>query len=139
MLPMLLVSIVAVAVVMVLLVLSTRWAMQYVLDYIAIRQRAAQCIVEEGRVPEEWARPYRRRLDSLQRKGGSPAEAERIGQRAQARFLRQLDDLTRYFERARCFDTEETRRLVLRSLEERRDQWAAAAWQDLLGHPAPAA
>lgn len=125
--------VVAIAGFMTIFGLSMRWAVRSVTNYAENRQRATQCIVEEGRVPDDWVRPFLQRIEAAQRKGCSPAELEGVGRKAQARFLHQLDNLMRGYIHGGSFDSEQTRRILLESLRERRQEWARAQWRALLG------
>lgn len=124
--------IIAIAGFMTIFGLTMRWAVRYVTQYVEEHQRAAQCIVE-GRVPDDWAKPFLQRIEAMQAEGRSSAALERLGQRAQANLLRRLDSLTRYYERGGSFDSPQTRWLLLEALRERRTEWAAADWRSLLG------
>ncbi len=125
--------VVAIAGFMTIFGISMRWAVRFVTRYIENRQRSTQCIVEEGRVPDNWARPFLRDIQAAQCRGSLPAEMERIGRRAQAHFLHELDSLVRDYIRGGGFDSEQTRDILLESLRERRAEWAAEQWQALLG------
>lgn len=108
------------------------WASRYMTRWVESRCQAAEVIVDQGRVPEAWALPLRRRIEAMRRRGRSARAVERAGRRAQARLVRELDALTRYLEQGARFDSEDTRRHVLQSLRERRRDWVAGSWQSLL-------
>jgi hypothetical protein len=76
--------------------------------------------------------PFHERIEAIRRKGGSEDKIERVGQQARRRFLRDLDDIIKFFQERNVTDGEETRRFLLASLKEQRDRVATAAWQDLL-------
>jgi len=89
-------------------------------------------IVNEGKLPETWVQPFRERIEAIRREGGSRSKIERVGQKARQRFLRDMDDMIKFFQERNVTDGEGTRQFLLNSLREQRDRVAAAAWQDLL-------
>lgn len=122
----------AVAVAFLVLRLITRWAAFSITRQVESKLRAADHIVNEGHVPEQWIRLHRERLDPIRHEGEGADVMERLGHRAQEHCLRQLDGLIRFFRRESFFDSPETRDTMLHLLRETRDQWAAEGWQALV-------
>lgn len=58
---------------------------------------------------------------------------EQIGRGALKHCLRQIDALIRFFREESYFDTPETRAILLRCLQETRNQWATEGWRTLMG------
>lgn len=77
------------------------------------RHSAAEEIVSSGRVPAAW------------RGDAAPPYAEE----AAREYLKRLDRLTRSFERAPVFDSEETRKVLLADLRAVRARWARGEWE----------
>jgi hypothetical protein len=96
--------------------------------YIESRFRAAECIVNEGRVPEAWVRTFYRRVDAIRRRGGTADSMEQEGQRLRKRCLRELDSLTRFFQGGTFVDSPATRDILIQSLQDERSRWAAEEW-----------
>jgi oligopeptide/dipeptide ABC transporter ATP-binding protein len=91
-----------------------------------------RCVLYEHYPPKAWLRPYHKRMDAIRRKEGS-ADMEQIGRGALKHCLRQIDALIRFFREASYFDTPETRAILLRCLQETRNQWATEGWRTLMG------
>ena len=115
-----------------LAVLGVRWALERVERSIVDKYRAAECVVNEGRVPEAWTGGYRERIAKLRAAGASRDDLEEVGRRAQEHCLRELDALVRVFQTSRAVDSEDTRRVLLDALQQRRDQWATESWEALI-------
>ena len=94
--------------------------------------RAAEAIVNDERVPEAWAAPYRRQIETLRRTVGAEAEIERAGRRGHKDCLRRLDQLAHYFEKSALVDSAESRHVLLKGLQRQRARWVAGGWQYVL-------
>lgn len=81
------------------------------------RHKAAEHIIETGRLPASWQSECAKKSD------------------AKACALGRIDDLVKYFERAPVFDTEETRRELLSDLEHARETWESLSWEELTREP----
>ena len=100
----------------------------------AIEPTAGQVLFRlDGQAPEDWAYPFRRHIEALRGKGAPASRLDQAGEKAKARLLRDLDSLIRYYEHGGSFDSEQTRRLFLESLRERRQEWGVTEWRSLLG------
>jgi hypothetical protein len=121
-----------IAAVTFLIKLIIRWAALKVSRQMESRHRAAEAIINQGRVPEAWIGPFRDRIDAIRSNGGTNDDVERIGRRAQKLCLREIDSLIGFFEKGGFVDGSQTRRTLLESLRERRDAWAAGEWPVLM-------
>jgi len=127
-----LISAVGIAVCVLLIKLMADWGERYFTRTLHSTLSDTEHIINEGKLPEAWMQPFRERIEAIRRKGGSESKIERVSQKARQRFLRNLDDMIKFFQERNVTDGEETRQLLLASLKEQRDRVAAAAWQDLL-------
>ena len=119
--------------------LGTRWAVDWMQRRLLEKQRAADCIINDGQVPEPWIGRFRLRFAEARQAGSSSGELEEVGRRAQQHCLKQLDGLMRHYRTTSLVEDEETRRILLEALQERRDQWASGGWEALLvEQPGPA-
>jgi hypothetical protein len=89
-------------------------------------------IANEEKLPEAWLQPFRERIDAMQRKGKSEDTMRRVGRRARQRCLLKLDNLIKFFQKRAVTDSEQTRQLMLTSLQQQRDWVVNATWQELL-------
>ena len=114
------------------------------------RHRAAEVIVNTGNPPKQWTEPWIRRMEVAQRKApsgqGTPAgQGTPSGQgaaaprrtadlkgRAKEKILYELDALTHYFKNAPCFDSAETKELLLSKLADARTNWEARDWDTMV-------
>jgi hypothetical protein len=127
-----LISAVGIAVCVLLIKLMADWGERYFTRALSSTLNDTEHIVNEGKLPETWVQPFRERIEIIRRKGGTESQTERVGQKARQRFLRDLDDMIKFFQERNVTDGEETRQFLLASLKEQQDRVAAAAWQDLL-------
>ena len=101
--------------------------------YIESRFRAAECIVNEGRVPEAWVRSFHRHVDAVRRRGGTADEMAQASRRARKRCLRELDSLMRFFQGVTFVDSLATRDVLIQALQRERNRWAAEEWYPPMG------
>ena len=121
---------VCIGLVIFLLKLTTYRVVSRVTQQVESGFRAADEIVNQKRVPEIWLRPFRQRIDEIRHSGRSD-DIEHVSRRAYKHCLRQLDSLIRFFQDGDFFDSPETRAMVLESLREQREKWAAEDWKAL--------
>ena len=91
--------------------------------------RAAESIVNDERVPEAWAAPYRQQIETLRQSVGTEAEIERVARRGHQDCLRRLDRLMQYFEKSNLLDSAESRHVLLTGLQRQRERWVDGGWQ----------
>ena len=115
-----------------LIKLMANWSEGWFVHSITSLLDDAGCIVNEGKLPEAWVQPFRKRIETIRRKGGSESKMERVGHQARQRCLRKLDGMIKFFRERNVTDGEDTREFLLTSLQQRRAWVATAPWQDLL-------
>ena len=94
--------------------------------------RAAESIVNDERVPDAWAAPYRQQIETLRRTVGSEAEIEEAARRGHQDCLRRLDRLVQFFEKSNLVDSAESRHVLLKGLQRQRERWVAGGWQSVI-------
>ena len=92
----------------------SRTAIRRTVEY---RHRDSEVIVESGLVPPWWQRSLIVRL-------GSPRLAKRYA-------LRRISRLVKYFKHTPLTDTEDTRAIVVGSLQDVRSQWRERSWEEI--------
>ena len=128
----------AIAVSVLMIKLMADWGERIFVRVIGSKLSDAEQIVNEGKLPEAWVRPFRERIEAIQDKDGAESKMQRVGHQARQRCLRNLDAMIKFFQERNVTDGEATRRFLLGSLKEQRDRVAAATWQDLLAPQASA-
>jgi len=93
------------------------------------RLHALQEIVE-GRVPDVWLKPFRRRTAALRRKGASEAQFTRLAKRIQKRCLRHLEEMTQYTSKINFTDSELTQKEIVGLLQTYRQTWTTKDWRE---------
>jgi hypothetical protein len=97
---------------------TTRTVGNRVGRFVNARHHAAESILDNSQVPEDW-------VEEAISKGKSAERARRF-------LLKRLSALRRYFERSPLVDGEDTRRILLDALDEARDIWAQTSADELL-------
>ena len=118
----------ALALAMVVVGLLGRWALNSVQGNIARNLRAAETIVNDQRIPEDWLAPYRRRVAKARRHASSDAGLSKVGLEIQQECLRRLDKLAEVFKEGSFVDGDDARDLLMAQLRAARRRWAGAPW-----------
>jgi len=92
------------------------------------RLHALQDIVE-GRIPDVWLKPFRRRAEVLRRNAASEAQFIRLAKRIQKRCLHHLDEMTRYTTSVNFTDSELTQKEIVALLQRYQKIWATKDWR----------
>ena len=85
--------------------------------------------ITEGKVPDVWLKPFRRRAATLRKKAAGDAQFKRLGQRIQKLCLRNLDEMTRYVTSVNMTDSETTHREVIALLKAYQRAWTTKDWR----------
>jgi hypothetical protein len=101
---------------------TTRVIGTRVSQFVNARHKAAEAILEDGRVPADWAREARSRQHR-------PKAARR-------HLQRRLKALHKYFQNSPLVDGEDTRRVLLAALEDASEKWEEAPLERLLSSEA---
>lgn len=119
-------------VVLLLVRIVNRWAAYQIRRSVDNSFSAADYITDQKRVPVVWRAPYEKRIREARRQGASEAQLARLGEQAKQHFDRNIASVITFFEKEGFTDNPDTRRLLLRTLQEQRESWAREEWQALL-------
>ncbi|MGC9468976.1 MAG: hypothetical protein ACP5HS_10330 [Anaerolineae bacterium] len=110
-----------------------RWLSDYMRRHISGQLDALDQIVNEEQVPDPWLRPFRRRAARLRKSGADEAKLETLKEKARKRSLARMEGLQRYVRETGVTDSEETKRFILKSLEEQETRWRDHdTWDELV-------
>ncbi len=115
-----------------LFTLGMRRSASRALERLGRKHQAADTVVNEGRVPEWWIERDRRRLENARRNGASAENVEKLGERAHKHAMKEFSRLERYLRKTTLVEDEESRALILESMEKRRSEWEVAGWREIL-------
>ncbi len=115
-------------------VLVTRLSERFVTG----RFRAAQSILEEGRIPEAWRKRIHARVFHGFAARLGLQDRDRMENRAKRMLLGMLEALITYFGSSPFFDDPDTRKLFLEKLAAVRDSWRQKSWKEIATPYAPA-
>lgn len=93
------------------------------------RLHALQEIVE-GRIPDVWLKPFRRRTAALRRNAAGEARFARLGKRIQKRCLHHLEEMTQYTSKINFTDSELTQKEIVALLKTYQRTWPAKDWRE---------
>lgn len=127
--PFLIILIVFVVVLTVGMYGFTKLASKMVTRAIQDRLHALQKVVE-GKIPDVWLKPFRRRVAALRRSAASEARFARLGERIRQHCLRNLDEMTRYVTNTNLADSETTHKEILANLKMLQQTWPDKHWRD---------
>ena len=112
-----------------LFMLIARYATRLIAGAVEGRMRAAETIVNAGRIPEAWIAPYQKKRNTLQ---ADPDALAQLGRQARADCLKKLDDLLHFFENDRITDSMESRLVLQKALQQARSSWQKASGEFFL-------
>jgi hypothetical protein len=115
-----------------LFMILARYATRSIAGVVELRMRAAECIVNDERIPPDWLAAYKARRDGFIAKGAGPEELEKLGLKAQKDCLKKINDLLRYYEDDRTVDSTESRMVLLNALQKQKKIWEDAGWEYFL-------
>ena len=93
------------------------------------RLRALEQITN-GQIPDDWLRPFQRRVVKLRQASANEAQFARLGKRIQQQCVRRLDEMTRYTTNINFADGETTRRNIIETLKTQQQTWPTKGWSD---------
>jgi hypothetical protein len=99
------------------------------------RFRAADEIINQDRVPEDWIKEHHRKIQQAESKGRGEAEIERLGRRAKNDVIKRIKRLRKFLDSGNYYDSLKTKEMVLETLYEQEQRWSEDHWQDLLAMP----
>lgn len=88
---------------------------------IGSKHRAAQHIVETGRIPPQW-------LEAKARAAGATTDVQDVARRA---AIEKLDALIAHFTTSPLVEDEETRQLLLGQLNQAHTAWRERPWHEI--------
>ena len=120
--------------ILILLVIHwmTGWATRKVTREIAAKIRAAEVLVDQHQLPEEWLVSYRAKLSRLPARGAGDRPIAQVANAARKDCLRRIDGLIRFFERGTLFDGPRTRDSVVAALQSERRRLENEDWHEIL-------
>jgi len=94
-----------------------------VVRQVTAKHKAAEEIVNEGRVPRAWASKTRREI-FLKRSNSKTQD------KTKKKMLKRLDNLIQYFRSSPLVKNEETRAILLDKLRQTRTSWEKEKWEE---------
>ncbi|HOT91329.1 MAG TPA: hypothetical protein PLJ78_12525 [Anaerolineae bacterium] len=104
-------------------------ASKLVTHAIQIRLKAVEQITA-GRVPDDWLRPFQRRVATLRQTAAEEARFSRLSKHIQRRCLRNLDEMIRFTTRINYTDSAATQKELIGILNTYQEAWAARDWRE---------
>lgn len=106
--------------------LSTYWR-RMIDGSITAHFRAAECIAEDQRLPDEWVAEIKRKLE-----GRSINPFKRTHPTGIDLALEKLDETTKFFMEGSFYADDEAKQLLLSELAKARRRWAQMTWDELI-------
>ncbi len=105
---------------------------KFVGKYVEEKHRAAETIINTGKVPKSWTYKLEGRIASLERASEEPAKIYEIQKKAKSSYLKRLDRLIKHFKESPLIEDKETREMLLGELREVRNLWEESSWQEIV-------
>lgn len=96
------------------------------------KHKAAEIIINTGKVPEEWSNKLEKRFSSASKAAKNPAKVSRIQEQAKEAALKRLDHLIDYFKASSLVKDKETRGILLDQLQRARRVWKEKEWNEII-------
>jgi hypothetical protein len=110
----------------------TDWGARTVTRDFEAKIRAAESLINEHRVPDEWLDPYRDRLTALQTRNASLQQQERLIASARKACLERTTQLIKVFERGAFVGSQRTSHELVSALQVQRKRLENEDWHTLL-------
>ena len=100
--------------------------------YVEERHRAAETIINTGKVPRSWSYKLEGKIASLERAEEEPAKIYKIQEKGKSYCLNRLDHLIDHFKTSPLVEDDKTREVLLGELQEVRNLWEGSSWQEIV-------
>lgn len=100
--------------------------------YVGKKHKAAEVIVNTGKVPKEWSDKLKKRTFSRVKIQGRSKKISRIERRAKASVLKRVDHLIDYFKTSPLVEDKETKKILLNKLQKARHLWEEKDWEEII-------
>jgi len=100
--------------------------------YVGEKHRAADAIVNTGKVPMEWSDKLKKRIFLLSKTQGSSKKIFGIEKRAKTTVLKKVDHLIDYFKTSPLVEDKETKKILLSELQKARHLWEEKDWKEII-------
>ena len=106
---------------------------KFVTRTIQARLRALEQLTNE-QVPDDWLRPFQRRVMTLHRASADDARLAQLGQKLQKRCLRRLEEMIRYTTNINLTDSKETQQEIVTILKAQQAVWESRKGREWITH-----
>ena len=100
--------------------------------YVSKKHKAAEVIVNTGKVPKEWSDKLKKRIFLRVKNQGRSKKISRIERRAKASVLKRVDHLIDYFKTSPLVEDKETKKILLNELQKARRFWEEKDWEEII-------
>jgi hypothetical protein len=94
--------------------------------------RAAETLVNQHQLPEEWLAPHRAKLSGVAARGAGDRRVARVVDAARKDCLQRIDELIQFFKRGLLVDSPKTRDSLVAALQSERRRLEKQEWQEIL-------
>ncbi len=99
--------------------------------YVGGKHRAAETIVNTGKIPNEWSDKLKKRISSVSKTQGSSKKILGMEKRAKTTVLKKVDHLIDYFKTSPLVEDKETKKILLSELQKARHLWEEKDWEEI--------
>lgn len=100
--------------------------------YVERRHRAAEAIINTGKVPKDWTYELERKIIPVKRNSGESRKILEMEKRAKDIALKRVDHLIDYFETSPFVKDKESREILLGELQKIRGLWEEKNWEEII-------
>jgi len=100
--------------------------------YVGEKHKAAEVIVNTGKIPDEWSDKLKKRISSVSKTQGSSKKILGMEKRAKTNVLKKVDHLIDYFKTSPLVEDKETKKILLSELQKTRHLWEEKDWEEII-------
>lgn len=111
-------------VILTLIMLASIWQINAAAKLmVGTKHHDMEYIINTGKVPQSWSKPFERRIARLNKKPNGQMEILKLEEKAKEDYMHKLSKLIDYAKTTKLVDNEETRQILLDSLDAVFNEW----------------
>ncbi|AEE96399.1 hypothetical protein [Mahella australiensis] len=111
-------------VILTLVMLASIWQINAAAKLmVGTKHHDMEYIINTGKVPQSWSKPFEKKIAKLKRRANSQMEILELKEKANEDYMHKLSKLIDYAKTTKLVDSEETRQILVESLDVVFNEW----------------